>query len=124
MEKLQLPDEVREQLEDMPSKSGMINVWTCSKCNNAMICVHADTGVTPFMIACDKCGDTAQSHFYRVKQPTHVWFRPDTVEELMTISKDELARCSEETKKNVTVENVFDENLKHYNQGGLFRKPL
>jgi len=124
MPELKLPEEIAERIEECRSKAGMVNIWTCGKCKKSITCVHLDTGVTPFMITCPHCGNTAESHFYRVKQPHSVWYRPTTTEDLKQLSDAEYEGCCVETKANVTAEEVYAANLKHFNQGGLFRKPL
>ncbi len=124
MSKLNLPEDIAERLSDLPSIAGKVNIWTCESCKKNITCVHLETGVTPFMITCPDCGGTAESQFYRVKQPHSVWYRPKTTEELKSISDKEYKGCCAKTKANVTAEDVYAMNLKHFNEGGLFRKPL
>jgi len=124
MSELKLPGHVEEWLQDQKAKGSILNIWTCQGCGNRILCYHADAGVTPFMMTCDECGDTAQSCFYNIKQPTYVWFRPKTTEELMAISKEEYENSNREVKKNVTVNDVYQENLEHFNEGGVFRKAV
>lgn len=52
-------------------------------CGSYIVTVDRDPGVTPFMLKCGNCGQFAHSKFYRVQdwlEPTHEWYRPDTLE--------------------------------------------
>lgn len=58
-----------------------INTYTCVRksCGNVIITKDVDAGVTPFIIGCPKCGERAQSSFYKAalgSTPTHEWYRP------------------------------------------------
>lgn len=60
----------------------MINAYTCTECEETIVTVDADEGVTPMMIDCratDGCEGMMRSHFYAViqaREPTHEWHKP------------------------------------------------
>ena len=66
--------------------SERVNMYTCDKCGNQTITVHADEGIAPIVIGCDKCKDgDSQSHFYNVPQnikAKYEWFKPLTDDEI------------------------------------------
>lgn len=61
-------------------QKGRVNCYTCQHCGHITKTVHADRGVTPFMHACEQCGEFALSSSYNdiapSAQPTQEWFRP------------------------------------------------
>ena len=66
--------------EFVKDQNGRVNCYACRHCGHITKTVHADSGVTPFMHACEQCGEFAQSSFYKdiapEQQPTQEWFRP------------------------------------------------
>ncbi len=46
---------------------GKVNEYTCDR-KHVTVTIHADDGVTPFMIACHRCGNTAISSCYQCNQ--------------------------------------------------------
>jgi hypothetical protein len=70
----------------MSEPAGGINVYKCQTCGWKAVTENLVEGTTPFMIACERCTGSCYSSFYRVPQDqpaTHVWFKPDTDEELI-----------------------------------------
>jgi hypothetical protein len=58
-----------------------VNCYVCEKCGHVTKTIDIDSGVTPFMHSCEKCGETASSTFYKDirpdQKPTQEWYRPD-----------------------------------------------
>jgi hypothetical protein len=76
-----------------PGLKGRKNAYECDGegvrgsgaggCGAFIVTVDRDTGVTPFMLRCGRCGEPAHSKFYRVQdylEPTHEWYRPDSLD--------------------------------------------
>jgi len=92
------------------TKTDLTNRVNCYKCN----CGHItktkdiDSGVTPFMFKCEKCGNYAHSTFYNdivpKQEPTFIWYRPTLKEVIKMRKKPEL--------------------LDHILNGGLDYKPI
>lgn len=75
--------------------TGKKNAYECEACKAYIVTVDRHPGVTPFMTKCGICGGMAQSKMYRVAdwlEPTHEWYRPDTLEGIPTHSHDHLSR--------------------------------
>lgn len=54
-------------------------------CGYFIITVDREPGVTPAMLTCPKCGNLAGSKFYKIAsylEPTHEWYRPETLDGL------------------------------------------
>ena len=117
-------EEIEERAEDCGSKRGMLNRWVCSACGNTIVGVHLDSGVTPFVMRCPKCGGDAHSRFYRVPQPDVVWFRPDSLHTLIAHTKQEHAKLPPTLRQRVKLDNCINESINHYNGGGLFMRWL
>lgn len=72
---------------------GQVNLYVCHnpKCKMIHTTINLNSGVTPFMITCRKCGVSAQSSFYRVKYGAvtcnFAWYRP-TLEEFKRMDAD------------------------------------
>lgn len=117
-------EEVESQSSECPSTKGKINIWDCQQCGKSIICIHADTGVTPFMIRCSKCGGEARSRFYRVDQTLKTaefeWYRPRTVEEIIELTKAEL----KEYESDMPLDSAVNCQIEHYNNGGLFMRAV
>ncbi|NOU05311.1 MAG: hypothetical protein HOO99_03930 [Hyphomicrobiaceae bacterium] len=63
------------------------NIYLCDACGHAVVTQDRDEGVTPFMIACEHCKQSARSLFYACPQPllaktkpAFEWFKPSPVE--------------------------------------------
>lgn len=64
-------------------------------CGSFIITIDRHPGVTPFMVKCGNCGQFAHSKMYRVQrslQPTHEWYRPDTLAGIPASHHDHLSR--------------------------------
>lgn len=73
--------------EDMPDGT--------SGCGHFIITVDREPGVTPAMVACGNCGTFAGSKFYRIAdgfEPTHEWYRPETLDECKPGERDHVER--------------------------------
>ena len=71
---------------DLPAKPG---------CGAFIVTIDRHPGVTPFMIKCGHCGQRAHSKGYKVQpylNPTHEWYRPDTLEGVDPAYFDHLSR--------------------------------
>lgn len=84
----------------MAEAKGAINVYICNRHGHPTVTRNADTGTTPYMIACPACrelgirplsannllsGLEAYSSHYRCPQDleaSHEWYRPESVEDL------------------------------------------
>lgn len=78
------------------SLKGRINVYACTPpmmpgtsmkggCGYWIVTVDRDTGVTPMFVKCGHCDGTATSRMYKVGEglePTHEWYRPETIDGL------------------------------------------
>ena len=86
---------------------GKINAYRClgssvmfpkgksGGCGYRMVTIDRETGVTPFLTQCPNCQGEAQSSMYRVPaglQPTHEWYRPDSLEGLPPHSRDHVLK--------------------------------
>lgn len=72
-------------------------------CGAFIVTIDIHPGVTPFMLDCGRCGGWAHSKFYRVAdwlEPTHEWYRPDTLE------------------------GINPAYLEHLSKGGLILRPI
>jgi hypothetical protein len=83
-----------------------VNCYVC-KCGHITKTKDVDSGVTPFIHECEKCGENARSTFYQDivpnKEHTGEWFRP-SLKQVLKMRKNESM-------------------LEHILQGGLyFRK--
>jgi RNase P subunit RPR2 len=67
-----------------------INCYVCSNCGSVTKTKDVDSGVTPFIHSCEKCGGEARSTMYRDavpnQEPTQEWYRP-TLEETIKLRK-------------------------------------
>jgi hypothetical protein len=80
---------------------GKVNAYVCEACNFSKWTVNLNTGTTPFLTSCPKCGQMAQSCFYRLGfapgkrvisvTPAWAWYRP-TREELWAMGNAETMR--------------------------------
>lgn len=88
------PDKVRAEVAAWQKDGGFKekkNAYQCEECASWIVTIDREQGVTPFMVGCGKCGAMAQSKMYRVScsmEPTHEWFRPETLEGLSQWSAD------------------------------------
>ena len=67
------------------------NAYECDECSSYIVTVDREPGVTPFMVGCGNCEGKAKSKFYRIAEwmePTHEWFRPETLDGLSPWSID------------------------------------
>lgn len=57
-----------------------VNCYTCQSCGHITKTKDVDTGVTPFMLLCEKCNGISYSSFYEDiapnQTPTIEWYRP------------------------------------------------
>lgn len=71
--------------------SNRVNCYVC-KCGHVTKTKDVDSGVTPFMFSCEKCGGTATSTFFKDiapdQQPTFEWYRP-TLKKVLKMRKNE-----------------------------------
>lgn len=69
-----------------------VTCYTCSACRHITKTKDIDVGVTPFMFVCEKCGNNANSSFYKdiapTQNPTVEWYRP-SLKEVFKLRKDE-----------------------------------
>ncbi len=73
--------------------TGKKNAYVCEKCGSYIITIDRHPGVTPFMVRCGACDSMAQSKMYRVQDylnPTHEWYRPDTLDGINSASFDHI----------------------------------
>ena len=64
-------------------------------CGAFIITIDREPGVTPFGVQCGACGQIAHSKMYRVKaelEPTHEWYRPDSLQGIDRRYFDHLSR--------------------------------
>lgn len=68
-----------------------VNCYQC-RCGHTTKTRDADSGVTPFLFECEKCGGDGVSTFYKdtvpKQEPTFEWYRPD-LEECFKNAKNE-----------------------------------
>lgn len=94
--------DVSEQNTKTASFKGMKNLYFCNTCGHGIVTLDVDSGVTPFIIGCERgCGGAALSFFYRCPQPmlaniqpVFEWYKP-TPDEVATLSdavRDHIAR--------------------------------
>jgi RNase P subunit RPR2 len=73
---------------DLASK---INCYTCENCGHVTKTKDIDPGVTPFIMQCPACKETATSSFYNDIaphiEPSVEWYRP-SLEETMKLRKN------------------------------------
>ena len=72
-------------------------------CGHFIVTIDREPGVTPFIVRCGNCGQSAHSKGYKVASwlsPTHEWYRPDTLDGLDTW------------------------HLEHVKKGGLLLRPI
>jgi hypothetical protein len=88
--------------------TGRLNIYTCDHDErHAVVTVDREPGVTPFTIECPHCKAEGTlgtgfyrhppmtSSFYRVpadSQPTHEWYRPDSLESFAPGTVDHLLK--------------------------------
>lgn len=68
---------------------------TQASCGRQTVTIDREPGVTPFIIGCPDCGGEAQSSMYRVPanlDPTHEWYRPDSLDGLKPGERDHVER--------------------------------
>lgn len=57
-----------------------VNCYVCQTCKHVTKTIDIDSGVTPFMHTCFKCGNVAHSTFYTDiaphLKPVQEWYRP------------------------------------------------
>lgn len=73
---------------------GYSNVPAKQGCGSFIVTIDRHPGVTPFMVRCGNCGQMAHSKGYRVQDylnPTHEWYRPETLDGIDERSFDHLA---------------------------------
>lgn len=67
-----------------PVDKNRVNCYTCRKCKHITKTIDRDTGVTPFVVNCERCNGEAQSSFYidiaPNQDPTFEWYRPSVKE--------------------------------------------
>ena len=67
-----------------------VNCYTC-QCGHITKTKDIDSGVIPFLFRCEKCGNLAQSSFFKdivpTQKPSFEWYRP-SLDELLDDSKD------------------------------------
>ncbi|RIV87472.1 hypothetical protein [Aurantiacibacter zhengii] len=71
------------------------NAYQCDDCASFIVTVDREPGVTPFMVGCGNCDAMAKSKFYRVAgwmEPTHEWYRPDTLDGLSEWSAEHVKK--------------------------------
>ncbi len=111
--------------EEFTEKKGMINIYACG-CGRVVVYGYEDNGVTPNIIICDQCGGEAFSQFEQVTQPSRIWYRPSSLEELEKIAEAAWAAgadtiyCNEDKAK--MIGSIFSNYVEHYNNGGLFAR--
>ena len=74
--------------------TGKKNAYECEACGAYIVTVDCHPGVTPFMTRCGLCHGIAQSKMYRAAdwlEPTHEWYRPDTLEGIPEQAHDHLS---------------------------------
>lgn len=85
---------MEKHLEGAAGYTGKKNAYECDGeggglgtgkpgCGAFIVTIDRDPGVTPFMLKCGRCGAFAHSKMYRVAErlePTHEWYRPETLE--------------------------------------------
>ena len=62
-----------------------INVYVCDLCNQRIVTLDQDEGVTPMFIKCratEQCSGTMVSMMYRVMEPKFIWRKPTPEEYL------------------------------------------
>ena len=58
---------------------GRVNLYRCDRCNESIVTVDRDLGVTPYLLRCvvtNGCDGLMRSEFYRIDQslpPTWAW---------------------------------------------------
>ncbi len=63
--KTQIKKKYVKIVESYPNKDeNKINNYICNNCSNVTATIDIDSGVTYFMIKCEKCGELARSTFY------------------------------------------------------------
>ena len=71
---------------EVPAKPG---------CGAFIVTIDRHPGVTPFIVKCGHCGQMAHSKAYRVQaylNPTHEWYRPETLDGIDECYFDHLSR--------------------------------
>jgi hypothetical protein len=71
---------------DIPAKPG---------CGAYIVTIDRHPGVTPFMVKCGHCGQMAESKRYNIQSylnPTHEWYRPETLDGIEPVYFDHLSR--------------------------------
>lgn len=114
------------KFEEFTEKKGMINIYVCKSCNRIVVYGYEDEGVTPDIIICDKCGNEAHSQFLQITQPTRIWYRPKSLEEIEKIAEAAWAAGVDiiyrDANKNEMISTIFSSYIEHYNSGGLFAR--
>lgn len=92
------PDKVRAEVAAWQEDGGFKekkNAYQCEECASWIVTIDREQGVTPFMVGCGECGAMAQSKMYRVSgsmEPTHEWFRPETLDGLSQWTADHVRK--------------------------------
>lgn len=81
---------------------GRRNAYVCDHmadgsngCGSFIVTVDREPGVTPALLKCPQCGNFAGSKFYRIAdwlEPTHEWYRPETLDGLTDGERDHVER--------------------------------
>lgn len=85
------------------ANSGKKNAYVCDAtsafskggCGAYIVTVDLEPGVTPFGTKCGNCGEIGTSKGYHVQpdlEPTHEWYRPDSLEGLTDWQLDHVCK--------------------------------
>lgn len=113
------------------SFAGMINIYECMRCGHSDLYVYGIPGNTPNVVRCEKCGGHSYSKLSAVKQPNKLWYRPDGLSELKLLAKaafkiikDNNPEAFPEQTDDEAKNEILNEYIDHYNQGGLFARRM
>ncbi len=107
---------------------GMLNIYKCESCGEQKVYTYRDTGATPYVILCPKCGKSeCYSLQMKVRQPDCIWYRPVDINELKDIAErayknnENYYKSTGRPKKEI-IKHILKNYVDHYNSGGMFSK--
>ena len=102
-----------------------VNNYRCNtECNHVTKTIDVDSGVTPFLISCEKCKADATSSFYDDlvpdQAPTFEWYRP-SLDQVLAIRNESLSLPPASKGHNESIlEHILDGGLLSRSVGGFY----
>jgi len=109
---------------------GEVSVYTCPNCEDVIMYLYTDSGISPSALVCEHCQGAMQRN-RDIVQPTRYWYRPKTITEVRKLAEGAYEKYKEtfnnhykDWKKEDIIYKIMEEYVDHYNSGGLFSKSI